>query len=231
MAPRGPSDRSDRGPIGPDLGVMGPARPPVRGVSRCGPSDRPPGRAPRCVRHAVACRGHDADTCVRHLSGRRRRPAVPATGCGAMKVHLQPTPRIDRFLRTEEVLWLSSVRADGLPHLVPIWFSWDDGVHPAGEQAGRGEDRGHPGRAAGDARAGRRRGGLRRGAHRGRRGAAGRARGDVPARVALDEVRDGPRVDRADARGVPADLLASRCASARPASWAGTAAPRRAPSG
>ena len=42
-----------------------------------------------------------------------------------MKVHLQPTPRIDRFLRTEEVLWLSTVRADGLPHLVPIWFSWD----------------------------------------------------------------------------------------------------------
>jgi len=44
-----------------------------------------------------------------------------------MKVHLQPTPRIERFLRTEEVLWLSTVRADGLPHLVPIWFSWVDG--------------------------------------------------------------------------------------------------------
>jgi PPOX class probable F420-dependent enzyme len=42
-----------------------------------------------------------------------------------MKVHLHPTPRIDRFLRTEEVLWLSVVRPDGLPHLVPIWFSWD----------------------------------------------------------------------------------------------------------
>lgn len=42
-----------------------------------------------------------------------------------MKVHLQPTPRIDRFLRTEEVLWLSVVKADGMPHLVPIWFSWD----------------------------------------------------------------------------------------------------------
>lgn len=42
-----------------------------------------------------------------------------------MKVRLHPTPRIDRFLRTEEVLWLSVVRENGLPHLVPIWFSWD----------------------------------------------------------------------------------------------------------
>jgi PPOX class probable F420-dependent enzyme len=42
-----------------------------------------------------------------------------------MKVRHRPTPRIDRFLRSEEVLWLSTVRDDGLPHLVPIWFSWD----------------------------------------------------------------------------------------------------------
>ena len=33
--------------------------------------------------------------------------------------------RIDRMLRSESVVWLSSVRADGGPHLVPIWFSWD----------------------------------------------------------------------------------------------------------
>jgi PPOX class probable F420-dependent enzyme len=34
--------------------------------------------------------------------------------------------RLDRLLRTETVVWLSSVCADGqLPHLVPIWFSWD----------------------------------------------------------------------------------------------------------
>lgn len=36
-----------------------------------------------------------------------------------------PTARIDRLLRTEPVVWLSSVRPDGAPHLVPIWFSWD----------------------------------------------------------------------------------------------------------
>ena len=33
--------------------------------------------------------------------------------------------RIDRMLRRETVVWLSSVCADGTPHLVPIWFSWD----------------------------------------------------------------------------------------------------------
>jgi len=33
--------------------------------------------------------------------------------------------RLDRFLREEPVVWLSSVRPDGTPHLVPTWFSWD----------------------------------------------------------------------------------------------------------
>jgi PPOX class probable F420-dependent enzyme len=36
-----------------------------------------------------------------------------------------PAHRIDRLLRTEPVIWLSSVRPDGRPHLIPIWFSWD----------------------------------------------------------------------------------------------------------
>ena len=37
-----------------------------------------------------------------------------------------PTPpRIERFLRTEEVLWLSTFGTDGFPGLVPLWFSWD----------------------------------------------------------------------------------------------------------
>jgi PPOX class probable F420-dependent enzyme len=38
---------------------------------------------------------------------------------------LDPAVRIDRMLRTAPVIWLSSVRPDGRPHLVPIWFSWD----------------------------------------------------------------------------------------------------------
>ena len=33
--------------------------------------------------------------------------------------------RIVRFLEQEPVVWLSTVRADGDPHLVPIWFWWD----------------------------------------------------------------------------------------------------------
>ena len=33
--------------------------------------------------------------------------------------------RIRRFLETEPVIWLSTTRADGAPHLVPTWFVWD----------------------------------------------------------------------------------------------------------
>jgi PPOX class probable F420-dependent enzyme len=33
--------------------------------------------------------------------------------------------RVVRLLDAEPVVWLSTVRPDGTPHLVPIWFSWD----------------------------------------------------------------------------------------------------------
>jgi PPOX class probable F420-dependent enzyme len=33
--------------------------------------------------------------------------------------------RICRMLETETVVWLSTVRPDGTPHMLPIWFSWD----------------------------------------------------------------------------------------------------------
>lgn len=33
--------------------------------------------------------------------------------------------RVRRFLEQEPVVWLSTVRPDGAPHLVPIWFWWD----------------------------------------------------------------------------------------------------------
>jgi PPOX class probable F420-dependent enzyme len=33
--------------------------------------------------------------------------------------------RLRRFLEREPVVWLSTVRPDGGPHLVPIWFWWD----------------------------------------------------------------------------------------------------------
>src|SRR3954447_21964825 len=32
---------------------------------------------------------------------------------------------IDQRLRNEPIIWLSSVRPDGRPHLVPVWFLWD----------------------------------------------------------------------------------------------------------
>jgi PPOX class probable F420-dependent enzyme len=35
-----------------------------------------------------------------------------------------PAARIDRLLRREPVVWMSTVRPDGTPHIVPIWFSW-----------------------------------------------------------------------------------------------------------
>src|SRR5918997_2637912 len=38
---------------------------------------------------------------------------------------LSPAARIDGLLRRETTVWLSMATADGSPHLVPIWFSWD----------------------------------------------------------------------------------------------------------
>lgn len=38
---------------------------------------------------------------------------------------VSPAARIDRLLRDEPVIWLSTVRPEGGPHLVPVWFSWD----------------------------------------------------------------------------------------------------------
>jgi PPOX class probable F420-dependent enzyme len=36
-----------------------------------------------------------------------------------------PATRAEAFLRTASVVWLSTVRPDGRPNLVPIWFWWD----------------------------------------------------------------------------------------------------------
>src|SRR4029078_8773221 len=36
--------------------------------------------------------------------------------------------RIRRFLEEEPVVWLSTVRPDGTPHIVPLWFWWDGGA-------------------------------------------------------------------------------------------------------
>jgi len=33
-------------------------------------------------------------------------------------------PQVEQRLQTEQNLWLATVRPDGTPHLVPIWFVW-----------------------------------------------------------------------------------------------------------
>jgi PPOX class probable F420-dependent enzyme len=38
----------------------------------------------------------------------------------------QQRPSVELALRRDHVLWLSSVSNDGHPHLVPLWFVWED---------------------------------------------------------------------------------------------------------
>ena len=46
-----------------------------------------------------------------------------------MSTRIGPPPSsIEQRLRTEPTVWLSSTRPDGLPHVVPVWFSWDGTV-------------------------------------------------------------------------------------------------------
>lgn len=37
----------------------------------------------------------------------------------------QHDQHIDARLKAEPIIWLTTVRADGRPHLVPVWFLWD----------------------------------------------------------------------------------------------------------
>lgn len=32
---------------------------------------------------------------------------------------------VDERLRKEPIIWLSTVRPDGRPHMIPVWFFWD----------------------------------------------------------------------------------------------------------
>lgn len=66
-----------------------------------------------------------------------RRPAVGIGGVArdtaGMTSQLAPRdqapaaapPAADAALRSDPVVWLSTVRDDGRPHLVPVWFHWD----------------------------------------------------------------------------------------------------------
>ena len=35
-------------------------------------------------------------------------------------------PQVEQRLTTERNIWLATVRSDGRPHLVPVWFVWLD---------------------------------------------------------------------------------------------------------
>jgi PPOX class probable F420-dependent enzyme len=56
---------------------------------------------------------------------RRRRTCLDAAMLTGMDGSALATARIERFLETEPVVWLSTIDADGSPHLVPTWFVWD----------------------------------------------------------------------------------------------------------
>ncbi|MEJ2266097.1 MAG: pyridoxamine 5'-phosphate oxidase family protein [Anaerolineales bacterium] len=44
-----------------------------------------------------------------------------------MKKTASLPPRVLDRLKEQRNIWLASVRPDGRPHLVPIWFAWDEG--------------------------------------------------------------------------------------------------------
>lgn len=44
--------------------------------------------------------------------------------------------KTEKRLKTERNIWLATNRADGRPHLVPVWFVWQDGRFYIGMQAG-----------------------------------------------------------------------------------------------
>ncbi|HZY58051.1 MAG TPA: TIGR03667 family PPOX class F420-dependent oxidoreductase [Rubrobacteraceae bacterium] len=45
--------------------------------------------------------------------------------------------RADRRLQDEEIIWLTTVRRDGQPQSVPVWFLWDGGTFLVYSQPGR----------------------------------------------------------------------------------------------
>ncbi len=82
---------------------------------------------------AATAHGHRPRRPARH----RQTSIAEATSVGGTARRLEPQPaameqdrslavaRIERFLEQEPIVWLSTVRPDGAPHIVPIWFWWD----------------------------------------------------------------------------------------------------------
>lgn len=61
----------------------------------------------------------------RVLAPFRRPVAARDDGPGAVPDAAHRDHDVDRRLRNEPVVWLSTVDEHGFPHIVPIWFVWD----------------------------------------------------------------------------------------------------------
>lgn len=53
------------------------------------------------------------------------RSVTPARSSRSARSERDCRSHTDRALRSDPVVWLSSVQPDGRPHLVPVWFHWD----------------------------------------------------------------------------------------------------------
>ena len=147
----------------------------------------------------------------------------------------QPTTvaaaRIHGFLEREPVVWLSTVRPDGGPHLVPIWFWWDGEAVLVFSKPGAQKVRNlraHPSvmLALGDAEDD-----FDVGLLRGRAELLESPTSEVLPAAHLDKYADEARVDRPRRRGVRGDLLAGHPDRARGTSCRGTAGRRHGASG
>ncbi|MDQ3705566.1 MAG: pyridoxamine 5'-phosphate oxidase family protein [Chloroflexota bacterium] len=49
-----------------------------------------------------------------------------ANGRAILDLAQKRDAHVDERLRTEIIIWLATVRPDGRPHLVPVWFLWDN---------------------------------------------------------------------------------------------------------
>jgi PPOX class probable F420-dependent enzyme len=59
------------------------------------------------------------------LDRRRWGVDLPAGDPAVMDTTTLAGARMQRFLEQEPIVWLSTVRPNGAPHIVPIWFWWD----------------------------------------------------------------------------------------------------------
>ena len=150
-------------------------------------------------------------------------PSARAHGRPGYDASLERTlERVRPMLASEPVVWLSTVRPDGLPHLVPTWFWWDGEALRRVLQAGRREGPQPARQPAPDGRPRPARGGL---LGRPDRGGGDARRGSHPRRSSSRSTRAGSRrpasIARRSSRPSP-----RRSASSRPGSSPGAAGPR-----